>query len=84
MPKTSAGNFENIPIDTKLAIIVSYVSVVLFVVKRIGKIEQNQAKCDIIKFGAIFPSKHENYDRLPGNTKTLHELDHRKFLESRR
>ena len=52
---------ENVKINLKLAVIFAHVSIFLCVVKKSGKIGQNQEK---IKFGAQFPPKHDNYDRI--------------------
>ena len=54
----------NIKINLKIATIFAYVSIFLCVVKKCGKIGQNQENRDKIKFGAYFPSKHDAYDRM--------------------
>ena len=53
-----------VQIGLKIATIFAYVSIFLCVVKKSGKIGQNQENRDKIKFGAYFPSKHGIYDRM--------------------
>ena len=47
-----------------MALIFAHVSIFLCVVKKSGKIGQNQENRDKIKFGQHFPSKHKNCDRM--------------------
>ena len=54
----------NIKINLKIATIFAYVRILLCVVKKSGKIGQNQENWDKIKFGAYFPSKHDICDRM--------------------
>ena len=61
---------KNVNIELKLAIIFSHVIIFHFVVKENGKIGQNQENRGKNKFGAQFPSKHENYDKM--HQMTLH------------
>ena len=53
-----------IKINLRLAVIFAHVSIILCVVKKNGKIGQNQENRDKIKFGAHFTSKHDHYDRM--------------------
>ena len=47
-----------------MAIIFAHGSIFLCVVKKSGKIGQNQENHHEITFGAHFPSKHDTYDRM--------------------
>ena len=55
---------ENVKINLKLAVIFAHVSNFLCVVKRSGKICQNQENHDKIKFRKQFLSKHDSYGRM--------------------
>ena len=52
----------------KIAIVFAHVSIFLCVVKKSGKIGQNQENGDKIKFGAHFPSKHDTCDASNNTT----------------
>ena len=66
--------FVNIKINLRLALIFAHVSIFLCVVKKSGKIGQNQENREKIKFGAHFPPKHNNCDRM--HQITLHYKRH--------
>ena len=51
-------------INLKLTISFGHVSIFFCVVKKSGKICRSRENRDKIKFGAQFPSKHDNHDRM--------------------
>ena len=51
-------------INLKIDISFAHVSIFLCVVKKSGKISQNQENLDKIEFGVHFPSKHDTFDRM--------------------
>ena len=59
-----------IEVFLRLSIIFAHASIFLCVVKKSGRIGQNQEYCDKIKFGAHLTSKHDNCDRM--HQVTLH------------
>ena len=58
-------------INLKLAIVFAHISIFLCVVKKSGKIGQNQENHDKIKFGPHFASKYDNCDKNASNNSTL-------------
>ena len=54
----------NVKISLKLAINFAHIGIFQCVVKKSGKIDQNLENGDEIKFGAQFPTKHDNHDRI--------------------
>ena len=61
---------RNVRISLKLATISAYVSIFHFVLKKSVKFGQNRENRDKTKFGAHFPAKHNDYDRI--HVVTLH------------
>ena len=54
----------DIKINLRLAIIFAHISIFLCVIKKGGKIGQYQENRDKIRFGAHFPSSHDDCDRM--------------------
>ena len=54
----------NIKINLRMAVIFAHVSMFLCVVKKSGRIGQNQENHDKVTFGAHVASKHDNCDRM--------------------